>query len=75
MKIQKASELRKMSEEDLQDRLASLRSDLSKLNISAGRGTLKKESGSIKVVRRNIARVLTVMNAKGQKNEEEGAAE
>nr|AKQ00888.1 50S ribosomal protein L29p [uncultured thaumarchaeote Rifle_16ft_4_minimus_11813] len=74
MKIQKASELRKMSEEGLQDRIASLRSELSKLNISAGRGTLKKESGSIKVVRRNIARVLTVMNEKGQKNEE-GAAE
>ncbi|MBI2937849.1 MAG: 50S ribosomal protein L29 [Thaumarchaeota archaeon RBG_16_49_8] len=63
-----------MSEEGLQDRIASLRSELSKLNISAGRGTLKKESGSIKVVRRNIARVLTVMNEKGQKNEE-GAAE
>jgi len=74
VKIQKASELRKMSEEGLQDRIASLRSELSKLNISAGRGTLKKESGSIKVVRRNIARVLTVMNEKGQKNEE-GAAE
>lgn len=74
MKIQKASELRKMSEEDLHDRLASLRSELSKLNISAGRGTLKKESGSIKIVRRNIARVLTIMNEKGPKNEE-GAAE
>ncbi len=72
MKTQKASELRKISEKDLQDRLASLRSELSKLNVSAGRGTLKKESGSVKAVRRNIARVLTVINEKGR---EEGAAE
>lgn len=71
MKIQKASELRKMSEVDLRDELVDLRSELSKLNISAGRGTLKKESGSIKSVRRNIARVLTVMNEKGR----EGSAE
>jgi large subunit ribosomal protein L29 len=71
MKIQKASELRKLNEEDLQERLASLRNELSKLNISAGRGTLKKEAGGVKVVRRNIARILTIMN----EQERKGAAE
>ena len=63
MKRLETKELSKLSKSDLTKRLNDLRSELSKLRSSAARGTLKKELGEIKTVRRNIARVLTVMNA------------
>jgi len=45
-------------------RLSDLRSELSRLRSSAARGTLKKELGEIKTVRRNIARVLTASSVR-----------
>ena len=63
MKQLKSQDLAKLSDPDLVKRLNDLRSELSKLRSSAARGTLKKELGEIKTVRRNIARVLTAMNA------------
>jgi ribosomal protein L29 len=62
MKKIKSKELSELSREDLIKRLNDLRTELSKLRSAAARGTLKKELGEIKSVRRNIARVLTVMN-------------
>ena len=64
MKRLKTKEITKLSEPDLVERANNLRSELSVLRSKAARGTLKKELGEIKTVRRNIARVLTVMNAK-----------
>ncbi len=64
MKRLKTEELSKLSDSDLVKRLNDLRSELSRLRSSAARGTLKKELGEIKTVRRNIARILTAMNAK-----------
>ncbi len=64
MKVLKTSELRKMKEKDLAEKLSDLRKTLSDLKSSAGRGTLKKDSGSLKSVRSNIARILTVKNEK-----------
>lgn len=58
----KASELRKLKPDELHGRLAELRAELSKLKSSSARGTLKKESGEIRRARRNIARILTVIN-------------
>lgn len=43
-------------------KLVEMRNDLSKLDASSAIGTLKKKSGGVKSVRRNIARVLTVLN-------------
>lgn len=60
MKRLKADELTGLSDQDLIKRLNDLRSELSRLRSSAARGTLKKELGEIKTVRRNIARILTV---------------
>ena len=51
--------LRELNENDLQDRLQQLRSDLTKLKIDSSKGTLRKESGKIKPLKRNIARILT----------------
>jgi ribosomal protein L29 len=64
MKRVKSEELTKLSESDLVKRSNDLRSELSRLRSKAARGTLKKELGEIKTVRRNIARTLTVINAK-----------
>jgi ribosomal protein L29 len=64
MKRVKSEELSKLSELDLIKRSNDLRSELSRLRSKAARGTLKKELGEIKTVRRNIARTLTAINAK-----------
>lgn len=64
MKRLKTSELSGLSDEDLIKRLNDLRSELSRLRSSAARGTLKKELGEIKTVRRNIARVMTATSAR-----------
>jgi large subunit ribosomal protein L29 len=68
MKKLKTEELSKLSNADLVKRLDDLRSELSKLRTGVARGTLKKERGEIKSYRRNIARILTAINA-GQSKE------
>jgi large subunit ribosomal protein L29 len=56
-----------MNEPDLKDRVEQMRTDLSKLEVENAKGTLRKESGKIKLTKRNIARLLTVLNEKKQK--------
>lgn len=68
MKRLKTDELSKLSNEDLVRRLNDLRSELSTLRAKAARGTLKKELGEIKSIRRNIARIMTAINAGKQSN-------
>jgi len=64
MKHLKTSELKALSDEDLTKRLNELRTELSRLRSAAARGTLKKELGEIKTVRRNVACILTSMNSR-----------
>ncbi len=64
MKRLDSSELNELSSEDLTKRLNDLRSELSKMRSGAARGTLKKELGEIKTLRRNVARIMTALNAK-----------
>jgi len=59
----KSKELGKMDGEERGRRLAELRAELSKLKAGAARGTLRKEVGQINAVKKNIARMLTVINA------------
>ena len=54
--------IRNLNENDLLDRLQQLRSDLSKLKVDSAKGTLRKESGKIKPLRRDIARIMTQLN-------------
>ncbi|MDG6969626.1 MAG: 50S ribosomal protein L29, partial [Nitrososphaerota archaeon] len=42
-----------------------LRSELSKLSGEAQRGIVKKDVGNIRRIRKDIARVITVMHEKG----------
>lgn len=63
MKKLKTEELSKLSQRDLVKRLNDLRLELSTVRSKAARGTLKKELGEIKSIRRNIARLMTAVNA------------
>jgi len=51
----------KLSDEELRRNLSELRKELLRLNNLRNMRMLGKESGSIKSVRRNIARILTEM--------------
>jgi len=59
--------IRNLNENDLRDRLQQLRSDLSKLKVDSAKGTLRKESGKLKPLRRDIARIMTQLNELKQK--------
>ena len=59
--------IREMNEQDLKDRIVQTRTELSKLEVENAKGTLRKESGKIKPTKRNIARLLTVLNEKKSK--------
>ena len=52
----------KFNEKDLQDRLRQTRTELFKLNVESKKGTLRKESGKLKPLRKDIARMLTRIN-------------
>jgi large subunit ribosomal protein L29 len=58
----KLKTLREMNDEDLADKLVELKTDLGKLRLEKSKGTLKKETGSIRWLRRDIARILTIIN-------------
>jgi large subunit ribosomal protein L29 len=57
----KLKTLREMNNSDLDDKLSDLKADLSKLRSEAAKGTLKKQTGNIKWIRRDIARILTLL--------------
>ena len=58
----KMKSVRELNEGDVKDRLEQMRTELSKLQIENAKGTLRKESGKIKRVKRDIARLLTRLN-------------
>ncbi|HEX5904599.1 MAG TPA: 50S ribosomal protein L29 [Candidatus Nitrosocosmicus sp.] len=58
----KTKTLRQFNDSDLKDKLTDLKVDLAKLKSEALKGTLKKDAGVIRWKRRDIARILTLMN-------------
>ena len=54
--------IRGMNEKDLRDRIEQTRTELMKLRVESSKGTLRKESGKLKPLRKDIARILTRMN-------------
>jgi len=54
--------IRELNEGDLKSRIEEMQTELSKLNIENAKGTLRKESGKIKPLKRDIARLLTRLN-------------
>ena len=61
----KTKTLREQDSEQLKDRLFELRGELSKLEGLNARGMIQKQSGKIGRIKRDIARILTVMTEKG----------
>ena len=62
----KAKALRKQDPDQLKDRLFELRGELARLRSLTARGMIQKQGGKVGRVKRDIARLLTVMNEKGQ---------
>ena len=58
----KMKSIRELNENDLKDRVIQMRTELSKLEVENAKGTLRKESGKIKPLKRDIARLLTRLN-------------
>ena len=54
--------VRELNEEHLKDRIAEMRTELSKLEVENAKGTLRKESGKINRVKKDIPRLLTRLN-------------
>ena len=57
----KLKTLREMNNVDLSDKLSDLKADLSKLRSEGAKGTLKKQTGNIRWIRRDMARILTLL--------------
>ncbi|PBO85103.1 MAG: 50S ribosomal protein L29 [Thaumarchaeota archaeon] len=51
--------INQFNEKDLKSKIQESRSELSKLKVDAAKGTLRKESGKLKPIRHDIARMLT----------------
>ena len=54
--------IKQFNEKDLRDRLKQIRTELFKLRVESKKGTLRKESGKLKPLRKDIARMLTRIN-------------
>ncbi|MDQ3841080.1 MAG: 50S ribosomal protein L29 [Actinomycetota bacterium] len=65
----KAAEVRELDVEELQRRVASTRRELFNLRFQHATGQLEN-TGQLKEVRKNIARLLTVLNQKQRENVE-----
>ena len=63
MKVTK--EFRNLSEQDLRKRLGEFKKELLKLNVEATSGANPSSPGKLKQTKKNIARVLTLLNEKG----------
>jgi large subunit ribosomal protein L29 len=50
-----------MNDKDLSEKLDELSSELAKLRSEGAKGTLKKETASIRWTRRDIARIKTLL--------------
>lgn len=60
----KTRTLMELPMEDLKAKYSELQTELSRVKAAAARGAAKKEIGKIRPLRKNIARLLTVINAK-----------
>ena len=59
--------IRELSENDLKGRIIEMRTELSKLEVENAKGTLRKETGRINPLKRDIARLLTRLNEMNKK--------
>ena len=62
----KVKEIRSMSKDDLDTKLVELKKELLKLNAQISTGTTPKSPGQVKQVKKNIARILTILSEKSK---------
>ncbi|MBC8251865.1 MAG: 50S ribosomal protein L29 [Candidatus Nitrosopelagicus sp.] len=62
MAMLKMKSIRELNEKDLRERIEQMKTELSKLQTENAKGTLRKETGKIKKVRKEVARLLTRLN-------------
>ena len=62
MTMLKMKSIRELNEKDLRDKIIQMKTELSKLQTEEAKGTLRKETGKIKKVKKEIARLLTRLN-------------
>jgi len=62
MAMLKMKSIRELNEKDLRERVQQMKTELSKLQTENAKGTLRKETGKIKKVRKEVARLLTRLN-------------
>ncbi|MGI0024163.1 MAG: 50S ribosomal protein L29 [Nitrososphaera sp.] len=58
----KLKTIRELNDHDLAEKLAELKADLAKLRLEKSKGTLKKQTANLRWLRRDIARMLTILN-------------
>ncbi len=62
----KIKEIRSMSKEDLETKLEELRKELIKVNAQISTGTTPKSPGQVKQIKKNIAKILTILKEKSK---------
>ena len=62
MAMLKMKSIRELNEKDLRDRIEQMKTELSKLQTENAKGTLRKETGKIRKVKREVARLMTRLN-------------
>ncbi len=60
----KTKEIRSMNKEDLNAKLEELRKELIKVNAQVSTGTTPKSPGQVKQIKKNIAKILTILHEK-----------
>ncbi len=58
----KTKEMRSMSKEDLEAKLEELKKELMKVNAQISTGTTPKSPGQVKQIKKNIAKILTILS-------------
>lgn len=63
----KTKEFQNLNEEEIKDRIQELKKELIKENTQVASGTNPSNPGKLKQTKKNIARLLTIMSQKKQK--------
>lgn len=53
------NDVNKLSEKELIEKIREMRAELGKMRIDSAKGTLRKDSGKIRPMKKSIARMLT----------------
>lgn len=63
----KIKSIRKLDKKTLHEKIQETRASLGKMRMDSAKGTLRKDSGKIRPMKRDIARMLTVLNEEDTK--------